>query len=74
MMSDLPSPSDKVLYMQELHNVGALIAYQVPETSPVAKYMSMERREAVAEQINSAILCTSIYLLSGCKHVTTENQ
>ncbi|KAG8856068.1 hypothetical protein FRB96_006635 [Tulasnella sp. 330] len=56
LMSDLPSASDKVLYMEELQNVGALIAYQVPETSPVSKYMSMQRREAVAEQINCAIL------------------
>lgn len=57
LVSDLPSDSDRVLYMDELQNVGALIAYQVPETSPVAKYMSMQRREAVAEQINCAILC-----------------
>ncbi|KAG8998271.1 hypothetical protein FRB94_006969 [Tulasnella sp. JGI-2019a] len=56
LMSELPSPGDKVLYMEELQNVGALMAYEVPETSPVSKYMSMQRREAVAEQINSAVL------------------
>lgn len=57
LMSELPSASDKVLYMNELQNVGALYVYDVPETCPVGKYMSMERREAIAEQVNCAILC-----------------
>jgi len=57
-------PSDQDFYMEEIQNVGALMAYQVPEKSPVAKYLSMFRREAVADQINSAILCTLNFLIS----------
>lgn len=46
----------KATYLKELANVGGLLAYKVPEESPVSKYLSQERREAVAEQVNSAIL------------------
>jgi len=46
----------KSTYLKELANVGGLLAYKVPEESPVSKYLSQERREAVAEQVNSAIL------------------
>ncbi|OCH92231.1 hypothetical protein OBBRIDRAFT_751689 [Obba rivulosa] len=52
----LPDPSERKLYIDELHHVGGLIAYPVPENSPTAVYLSQERREAVADQIEAAIL------------------
>lgn len=54
----LPKLEDRTLYIQELNNVGGLLAYETPETSPISKYMSQERREAVADQINCGILGT----------------
>lgn len=57
LVSELSVPDDQAIYMSELQSVSALMAYHVPEASPVAKYMSMEKREALAEQINRAILC-----------------
>jgi hypothetical protein len=56
LINALPKPSDRAVFSKELTNVGGLLAYKVPETSPVSKYLSQERREAVADQINSAIL------------------
>jgi hypothetical protein len=53
MLSD---PADRATYLKELNNVGGLLAYQVPEKSSISKYLTMERREAVADQINRAIL------------------
>jgi len=52
----LPEPADRATYSKELNNVGGLLAYQVPEKSSISKYLTMERREAVADQINRAIL------------------
>jgi len=54
--NSLQNPSDRATYLKELGNVGGLLAYKHPEDSPMAKYLSQERREAVANQINSAIL------------------
>lgn len=51
----LPEP-DRSTYTKELENVGGLLAYKVPEQSSISKYLTMERREAVADQINRAIL------------------
>ena len=56
--------NDRATYLKELENVGGLLAYKVPEKSPMAKYMTMERREAVADQINRAILSESLSLSS----------
>jgi hypothetical protein len=53
----LPKPNDRATYLKELANVGGLLVYKVPEESSLSKYLSQERREAVADQINSAILC-----------------
>ncbi|KAF8892508.1 hypothetical protein BD779DRAFT_1610089 [Infundibulicybe gibba] len=53
----LSEPADRAAYIQELRNVGGLLGYKVPETSSMAKYLSQERREAVADQIDTAILC-----------------
>lgn len=46
---------DRERYREELQGVGGLLAYRVPEESSMAIYLSMERREAVANQVNSAI-------------------
>ncbi|KAJ7097844.1 lish motif-containing protein, partial [Mycena belliarum] len=56
LVSMLPNPNERATYAQELRNVAGLLAYPDPQTSPVAKYLSQERREAVANQINTAIL------------------
>jgi hypothetical protein len=55
--SQLQNANDRAAYLKELGNVGALLAYKHPENSPMAKYLSQARREAVADQINTAILC-----------------
>lgn len=52
----LSDPQDRATYLKELENVAGLLAYKVPEDSPMAKYLTLERREAVADQINRAIL------------------
>ncbi|KZT26470.1 hypothetical protein NEOLEDRAFT_1177475 [Neolentinus lepideus HHB14362 ss-1] len=52
----LPDQEDLKQYAKELEHVMSLLAYTVPENSPAARYMSPERREAVADQVNSAIL------------------
>ncbi|KAK0196944.1 PQ loop repeat-domain-containing protein [Armillaria mellea] len=56
LANHLPCIEDREKYLKELQNVLGILAYIVPEESSVAKYLSQERREAVADQINSAIL------------------
>ncbi|KAF8212125.1 CTLH/CRA C-terminal to lish motif domain-containing protein [Mycena galopus ATCC 62051] len=56
LSSMLTDPTERAAYTKELENVTGLLAYPDPESSPVAKYLSYERREAVANQINTAIL------------------
>ncbi|CAK5277667.1 unnamed protein product [Mycena citricolor] len=56
LVSMLTHPHERADYDKEVENVIALLAYPDPEASPVAKYLSQERREAVANQINTAIL------------------
>jgi len=56
LMNMLPDPADRITYSKELKNVSGLLAYPVPEESSISKYLTMERREAVADQINRAIL------------------
>ncbi|KAJ7109485.1 CTLH/CRA C-terminal to lish motif domain-containing protein [Mycena epipterygia] len=56
LVSMLPNPTERAAYAKELRNVAGLLAYPDPQSSPVAKYLSQERREAVANQINTAIL------------------
>jgi hypothetical protein len=53
----LRKPEDRATYLKELENVGGLLAYKVPEMSPMSKYLDQARRESVADQINRAILC-----------------
>ncbi|KAG1782613.1 PQ loop repeat-domain-containing protein [Suillus placidus] len=52
----LQKPEDRATYLKELENVGGLLAYKVPEMSPMSKYLDQARRECVADQINRAIL------------------
>lgn len=52
----LEEPVYRARYLEELGHVGGILAYTHPESSPMAKYLSQERREAVADQINNAIL------------------
>ena len=59
LLNTLPNPDDRATYLKELENVGGLLAYKVPEESSMAKYLTLERREAVADQINRAILSKS---------------
>ena len=61
LSNTLPNPVDRATYLKELENVGGLLAYKVPEKSSMAKYLTLERREAVADQINRAILSKSIH-------------
>ena len=56
----LQDPHERAEYQHELSAVSGLLAYKVPEQSPMAKYLAQERREAVADEMNSAILCTSL--------------
>ncbi|KAJ6623546.1 CTLH/CRA C-terminal to lish motif domain-containing protein [Mycena sp. CBHHK59/15] len=56
LVTMLPNPTERAAYSRELRNVAGLLAYPDPHSSPVAKYLSQDRREAVANQINTAIL------------------
>ncbi|KJA27109.1 hypothetical protein HYPSUDRAFT_131638 [Hypholoma sublateritium FD-334 SS-4] len=67
--------ADRPIYLKELENVGGLLAYKVPEKSSMAKYLTLERREAVADQINRAILKrTNQPLISSLELVTRHTQ
>jgi hypothetical protein len=56
----LADPDKRVEYQHELSLVSGLLAYKVPEQSPMAKHLTQERREVVADEINSAILRVSL--------------
>ncbi|KAF9053799.1 hypothetical protein BDZ89DRAFT_1004845 [Hymenopellis radicata] len=58
-LASLLFPPDREKYIKELGSVLGILAYKIPEESSVSKYLSQERRAAVAEQINSAILYRS---------------
>lgn len=65
----LRKPEDRTTYLKELENVGGLLAYKVPEMSPMSKYLDQARRERVADQINRAILCerfVTLYVRAVC--------
>lgn len=53
----LEDPKERAAYQDELSRVSTLLAYKVPEHSRLSKYFGQERRQAVADEINSAILC-----------------
>lgn len=54
---ELTNHKSRAMYMKEIENVCALLAYRDLEKSPVRKYLDQRRRIALAEQINSAIIC-----------------
>jgi hypothetical protein len=56
----LQDPHERAEYQHELSAVSGLLAYKVPEQSPMAKYLTQERREVVADEVNSAILRVSL--------------
>lgn len=54
----LPKPEDRSKYIEEITSkLSALMVYKEPEDSELSGYLSFERREAVADQIDSAVLC-----------------
>ena len=50
-------PKCRALYLKELTEVSVVMAYPQPELSPAKTYLGMERRQALAEQVDAAILC-----------------
>jgi hypothetical protein len=59
IVNSLPDPRDRAIFLKELDGIWALMAYPEPEAkSPanVSKYLQYDRRLALADQINSAIL------------------
>ena len=50
-------PKYRALYLKELTEVSVVMAYPQPELSPAKTYLGMERRQALAEQVDAAILC-----------------
>jgi hypothetical protein len=50
-------PKYRALYLKELTEVSVVMAYPQPEFSPAKAYLGMERRQALAEQLDAAILC-----------------
>jgi hypothetical protein len=73
-------PANRASYQKEMDNVLGLLAYRTPEKSSMAKYLSQARREAVADQVNAAILrkCNwaSVFArkLTGLQIVRASNQ
>ncbi|KAI9203815.1 CTLH/CRA C-terminal to lish motif domain-containing protein [Polychytrium aggregatum] len=62
-------------YVAILQDIVSLIAYADPQSSPMAEYLSQERRERVAEKLNSHILmCENLSPTTGIeqivKHIT----
>jgi hypothetical protein len=55
----LLEPSIRAVYVREITEAGALFAYTDPDNSPVGGFLQQERRIALAEQINRAILSKS---------------
>ena len=60
----------RAMYLKELESVTALLAYTDLERSPVRKYLDQSRRVALAEQINSAIMCELLLSLKRCLPLT----
>lgn len=59
IVNSLPDPTDRATYLKELDGIWPLMAYPEPEAkSPanVSKYLQYDRRLALADQINSAVL------------------
>ncbi|CUA74949.1 hypothetical protein RSOLAG22IIIB_01583 [Rhizoctonia solani] len=55
-IKSLACPADREIYAKEVEQVCSLMLGPSPESSLAAPYLSMSRREAVADQVNSAML------------------
>ncbi|CAE7106658.1 unnamed protein product [Rhizoctonia solani] len=55
-IKSLACPADREIYAKEVEQVCSLMLGPSPESSLAAPYLSMNRREAVADQVNSAML------------------
>ncbi|KAL5489776.1 hypothetical protein ACEPAI_4608 [Sanghuangporus weigelae] len=55
-VESLRDSRERETYRKQLNGVGGLLAYSEPEKSPIAGYLSQDLRDAVANQVNSAIL------------------
>ncbi|CAE6414097.1 unnamed protein product [Rhizoctonia solani] len=55
-IKSLSCPADREIYTKEVEQVCSLMLGSSPESSLAAPYLSMSRREAVADQVNSAML------------------
>jgi hypothetical protein len=60
----VPDPEHKAAFLKTLAHVAGLLAYKVPEESPIKEYFSQVRRDAVAQQVVTAILCKHISTIS----------
>lgn len=54
-------PFDRAVYVREITEAGALFAYTDPESSPVGGFLEQERRIQLAQQVNRAVLRTSLF-------------
>ncbi|KAF8609965.1 hypothetical protein BDV93DRAFT_3597 [Ceratobasidium sp. AG-I] len=52
----LPDPKVREVYAMEVEQVCSLMLSSTPEATLAAPYLSMKRREALADQVNSAML------------------
>ncbi|WWC62028.1 uncharacterized protein I303_104615 [Kwoniella dejecticola CBS 10117] len=49
-------PDIRAIYLQEIQEVGALLAYADPENGPLKGFLSQDRRIKLSEMVNAAIL------------------
>jgi hypothetical protein len=56
----LLEPSIRAVYVREITEAGALFAYTDPDNSPVGGFLMQDRRIALAEQVNRAVLSESV--------------
>lgn len=49
-------PAPRSVYLQEIKDVGGLLAYTDPENSTLSGFLDQARRVALAQQVNAAIL------------------
>jgi hypothetical protein len=72
----LPHPHDRSIYDEELRLVSSLLAYSAPETAPptLRRYLSLERRQSLAEQVNAAILSGWPISSRSCRRLTVSSE
>ncbi|KAG5647240.1 hypothetical protein DXG03_000775 [Asterophora parasitica] len=60
LANNVENPATRDTFLKELNHVGGLLAYKVPEHSSISRYLSQERREAYADQINHRMGLSSV--------------